>query len=290
MVYFDSVVTLVIRSKGTDIMNLELKCKQLRKDILQEISSIGSGHVGGSLSIVEVLAVLYCKHMNVDPKNPKMEGRDRLIVSKGHAGPAVYAILSDMGYFSKDLLLTLNKPNTILPSHCDMNKTPGIDMTTGSLGQGFSCAVGVAKAHKIRNSSAKIYSIIGDGESQEGQIWEAAMLASHWKLDNLIAFTDCNKLQLDGYTKDICNLEPLSDKWKAFGWDVIDVASGNDCKEVDDAILKAKSSKSTPTMIILNTIKGYGVKFAEQAGISNHSMPVSRESLESAIKELGGDE
>ena len=269
-------------------MDLDSKCKELRKNILLEIGTLGVGHIGGSLSIVEALAVLYYKHMNIDPKNPQMEGRDRLIVSKGHSGPAVYAVLADLGYFPNDWLLTLNKPDTNLPSHCDMNRTPGIDMTTGSLGQGFSCAVGIAKASRIKNDGATIYTIIGDGESQEGQIWEAAMFASAHKLNNLIAFTDNNKLQLDGKVIDICGIEPLEDKWRAFGWNVITVSNGNNCDEIDEAVIRAKTS-DLPTMIILNTIKGYGIKFAEDAGISNHSMPVSKEMFEEGMKELGGE-
>lgn len=266
-------------------MNFELKCNEIRKSILTEIGTLGVGHIGGSLSMVELLTVLYYKHMNVDPTNPKKEGRDRLIVSKGHSGPAVYAVLADKGYFPKEWLLTLNKPGTSLPSHCDMNRTPGIDMTTGSLGQGFSCAVGVAVASKIRNDGATIYSVIGDGESQEGQIWEAAMFAAHKKLDNLIAFTDYNKLQLDGTIEEVCSIEPLADKWEAFGWEVISVQNGNDCAEIDEAISKAKNS-CKPVMIILNTIKGFGVSFAEKAGVSNHSMPVTKEMFEEGMKEL----
>lgn len=268
-------------------MDLGLKCRSIRKDIISSIASIGSGHVGGSLSIVELLVVLYANHLRVDPKNPKMEGRDRLIVSKGHGGPAVYAVLSDMGYFDKDLLNTLNKFDTILPSHCDMNKTPGIDMTTGSLGQGFSCAVGIAMASKLRQDGANIYSIIGDGESQEGQIWEAAMLASQWNLDNFIAFTDYNKLQLDGKVSEICSIEPICEKWKAFGWEVINVEEGNNCKAIDCAINRAKKSEK-PCMIILNTVKGYGFKFSEEAGAKNHSMPVTEKILKEAINELDG--
>ena len=266
-------------------MNLENKCLEIRKNILLEIGTLGVGHIGGSLSMVELLAVLYYKHMNVDPKNPKREGRDRLIVSKGHSGPAVYAVLANMGYFPQDWLKTLNKPGTNLPSHCDMNRTPGIDMTTGSLGQGFSCAVGIALASKLKNDGAKIYTVIGDGESQEGQIWEAAMFASHKKLSNLIAFTDYNKLQLDGKTEDICSIEPLADKWRAFGWNVIEVKNGNSCEEIDKAITFAKSS-NLPTMIILHTVKGHGISFAENAGVKNHSMTVSKEMFEQGLKEL----
>lgn len=266
-------------------MNLELKCTEVRENILTEIGELGVGHLGGSLSMVELLVTLYYKHMNVDPKNPQKMGRDRLIVSKGHSGPAVYAVLAEKGYFPKEWLLTLNKPGTNLPSHCDMNRTPGIDMTTGSLGQGFSCAVGIALASKLKKDGANIYTIIGDGESQEGQIWEAAMFASHHKLDNLIAFTDYNKLQLDDSIENICSIEPLADKWKAFGWDVMEVFEGNKCNEIDKAILEAKKSKK-PVMIILHTVKGCGVDFAEKAGISNHSMTVSKEMFEKGMKEL----
>ena len=266
-------------------MNLELKCTEVRENILTEIGELGVGHLGGSLSMVELLVTLYYKHMNVDPKNPQKVGRDRLIVSKGHSGPAVYSVLAEKGYFPKEWLLTLNKPGTNLPSHCDMNRTPGIDMTTGSLGQGFSCAVGIALASKLKKDGANIYTIIGDGESQEGQIWEAAMFASHHKLDNLIAFTDYNKLQLDDSIDNICSIEPLADKWKAFGWDVTEVFEGNNCDEIDKAILEAKKSQK-PVMIILHTVKGCGVDFAEKAGISNHSMTVSKEMFEKGMKEL----
>lgn len=266
-------------------MNLELKCTEVRENILTEVGELGVGHLGGSLSMVELLVTLYYKHMNVDPKNPQKAGRDRLIVSKGHSGPAVYAVLAEKGYFPKEWLMTLNKPGTNLPSHCDMNRTPGIDMTTGSLGQGFSCAVGIALASKLKKDGANIYTIIGDGESQEGQIWEAAMFASHHKLDNLIAFTDYNKLQLDDSIENICSIEPLADKWKAFGWDVTEVFEGNKCDEIDKAILEAKKSQK-PVMIILHTVKGCGVDFAEKAGISNHSMTVSKEMFEKGMKEL----
>ena len=269
------------------LLNLKEKCIEIRKSILTEIGTLGVGHLGGSLSIVELLVTLYNNHMNIDPKDPKKEGRDRLVVSKGHSGPAVYAVLADLGYFPKDWLLTLNKPGTNLPSHCDMNRTPGIDMTTGSLGQGFSCAVGIALASKLKSDGAKIYTIIGDGETQEGQIWEAAMFASHKNLNNLIAFTDYNKLQLDGEVKDICGIEPLDKKWEAFGWNVWTVDDGNDCEKINEAILEAKNSDK-PVMIILNTVKGSGIKFVEDAGVSNHSMNVSKKMFEKGMQELGG--
>jgi transketolase len=272
-----------------DFKDLDIKCKKIRQDILTQIGTLGAGHIGGSFSIVELLVVLYNKHMNVDPNEPNMNGRDRLIVSKGHSGPAVYAVLCDIGYFDKSWLLTLNKPKTNLPSHCDMNKTPGIDMTTGSLGQGFSCAAGIAKASKLKKDGAKIYTIIGDGESQEGQIWEAGMFAAHHKLDNLIAFTDYNKLQLDGEVKDICGIEPIDKKWEAFGWNTVTVNNGNSCEAIDFAIKQCKEfSNGKPSMVILNTKKGYGLSFVENAGFSNHSMPISKEMFDEGMKELGG--
>lgn len=268
-------------------MNFKNKCIDVRKNILTEIGTLGVGHIGGSLSIVETLVMLYYKHMNIDPVDPKKEGRDRLIVSKGHSGPAVYAVLAEKGYFPKSLLLTLNKPGTNLPSHCDMNRTAGVDMTTGSLGQGFSCAVGIAQASKIKKDNAKIYTIIGDGETQEGQIWEAAMYASAHKLDNLIAFTDYNKLQLDGTVEEICSIDPIDEKWKSFGWNVFVVDDGNDCEQVDKAIEYAKSiNNKKPSMIILNTVKGCGVNFAIKAGKGNHSMNISQEMMLDGIKEL----
>ena len=190
-------------------MNLKEMCKQVRLDLVDCIGTLGVGHIGGSLSIVEVLVALYYKHMNVDPSNPKMEGRDRLIVSKGHAGPAVYATLANKGFFPKEWLKTLNKSGTNLPSHCDMIRTPGIDMTTGSLGQGFSCAIGIAYASKLSKDNATIYTIIGDGESQEGQIWESLLQAAHHKLNNLIVFIDYNKLSSFDAVNDSMNLEPL---------------------------------------------------------------------------------
>ena len=255
---------------------LNRKCKESRKLTIESIASLGVGHVGGSLSIIETLVVLYYKEMKIDPCHPQLEGRDRFVLSKGHSGPALYAVLSDLGYFDKSHLLTLNKPETILPSHCDMNRTPGVDMTTGSLGQGFSCAVGLAT----------IYAMIGDGESQEGQIWEAAMLAGVQKLDNLIAFTDYNKLQLDGPCSEIVDVAPLDKKWEAFRWNVINVENGNDVEEIDEAVLCAKACKTAPSMIILHTKKGYGVSFAEKAGPGNHSMAVTPEMLHQALQEL----
>ena len=198
-------------------------CKQVRRDIINMTANAGSGHPGGSLSAVEMLVALYFDVMNVDPKNPKKQDRDRVIMSKGHAGPAMYAVLCDLGYFPKEWMTTLNQNGTNLPSHCDMNKTPGIDMTAGSLGQGLSAAVGMAIAAKIDRNPATIYCFIGDGESQEGQIWEASMFAGSRKLDNLIVLLDSNRMQLDGPVESINGLEPIADKWKAFNFFVQDI-------------------------------------------------------------------
>ena len=265
--------------------SLEQIAKEIRILTVKCIASLGSGHIGGSMSIVDVLTSLYYKEMNVDPKNPLMEGRDRLVVSKGHAGPAVYATLAHKGYFPESELYTLNKYGTNLPSHCDMNKTPGVDMTTGSLGQGLSCALGLALGSKIKNDNATIYAIIGDGESQEGQIWEAAFFASHKKLDNLIVFLDYNKMQLDGTLEEVNDSGNMYDKFKSFGFDTYSI-DGHNIDEIIATIEKAKTVKGMPHMIVLNTIKGKGVSFAEAAKANSHSMPVSKEALEAVIKEL----
>ena len=265
--------------------NLEKIAREIRILTVKCIASLGSGHIGGSMSIVDVLTALYYKEMNIDPKNPLMEGRDRLVVSKGHAGPAVYATLAHKGYFPESELYTLNKYGTNLPSHCDMNKTPGVDMTTGSLGQGISCAIGLALGSKIKNDNATIYAIIGDGESQEGQVWEAAFFASHKKLDNLIVFLDYNKMQLDGTLEEVNDSGNMYDKFKSFEFDTYSI-DGHNIDEIIATIEKAKTVKGMPHMIVLNTIKGKGVSFAEAAKANSHSMPVSKEALEEAIKEL----
>lgn len=268
--------------RGNKMKNI---ANDIRKLTLECIASIGQGHIGGSFSIVDLLTVLYFQQMNVDPSNPKMEGRDRLVVSKGHAGPAVYATLAKKGYFPVEELKTLNKIGTNLPSHCDMNKTPGIDMTAGSLGQGISCACGLALGSKIKNDGAYIYAIIGDGESNEGQVWEALSFAASYKLNNLIVFLDNNKLQLDGYTKDIINPFDFKAKFEAFGFYTQEI-DGHDFDAIDTAINNAKANKNSANMIILDTIKGKGVSFVESAGPGNHSMPITSDDLVKAFKEL----
>ncbi len=263
---------------------LEQQAKEIRKYTLECIGNLGVGHVGGSLSICDVLSVLYYEQMNIDPLNPKLPERDRFVLSKGHGGPAVYAVLALKGYFEKGLLMTLNQPGTKLPSHTDMNQTPGIDMTTGSLGQGFSAAVGMATALKLDKKENYVYAIIGDGESQEGQIWEAAMFAGQSKLDTIIAFTDYNKMQIDGTVEDINAIDPLDKKWEAFNWHV-QVVDGHDVIAINDAIELAKKTKGNPSMIILDTIKGKGAFFSE-GKINSHNMPVTKEQVDEAIARL----
>ena len=270
-----------------DRVRIEAKCRKVRLDCLDEIAELGVGHAGGSMSIIEVLVVLYERHMRVDPENPKMAGRDRFVLSKGHSGPALYAVLADKGFFHESWLKTLNRPGTLLPSHADMRRTPGVDMTTGSLGQGLSCATGIAIAAKLRNDGARVYAVIGDGESDEGQIWEAAMLAGHRGLDNLIAFTDYNRMQIDGETMQILDLDPLPEKWQAFGWRTWSV-DGHDVAAIDRAVCEARESAGKPCMIILNTLKGRGVSFLEATRLNNHNVNLSKEQLAIAARELGG--
>lgn len=269
--------------KEKDFLNQ--KCTRVRYLTIDEIAALGVGHAGGSMSMIEALVVLYYKHMNINPKNPKMEGRDRFVLSKAHAGPALYATLADKGYFPLEMLQTLNRPGTSLPSHADMVRTPGVDMTAGSLGQGLSCAVGIAIGSKLSKDGAYVYAMIGDGESNEGQIWEAAMYAAHKKLDNMICFTDFNKMQLDGEVSDINGLEPLTDKWRAFGWNVYSV-NGHDVEAIDAAVTDAKSKKGKPSMIILNTLKGKGVSFLEAKWQNNHNVTINAEERAIALEEL----
>jgi transketolase len=272
------------------ITELERIARAVRFDTVAAIGHLGVGHLGGCLSVVELLTVLYFDAMRIDPADPKMEGRDRFICSKGHAGPAVYAALQRRGFFPREMLWTLNQGGTELPSHCDMLRTPGIDMTTGSLGQGFSCAVGAAIGAKWAHDSATVYTVIGDGESQEGQIWEAAMLAGNQELGNLIAFTDRNRYQLDGDVQEVNGLDPLADKWMAFNWNVIEVADGNDVAEVREAVQRARALRTggRPTMVILNTVKGKGVSYAVGLGAANHNANISPEETVRALTEILG--
>lgn len=263
---------------------LESRACEIRKLTIQTIGKLGVGHIGGALSLCEVLSALYFEVMNIDSNDSKMENRDRLVLSKGHGGPALYSALALKGFIPMEELDTLNKPNTNLPSHCDMKRTNGIDMSTGSLGQGFSASTGMAVAAKMDKKSLYVYSIIGDGESQEGQIWEAAMLAGSRGLDNIIAFTDYNKMQIDGLIEEVNGLEPLDRKWEAFGWHVQTI-DGHDLKQIIYAIDNAKKIKGKPHMIILNTIKGKGGFFCENS-VASHNMPISDDTWKKAVELL----
>ena len=267
-----------------DVKSLKQKALEIREMTINEIGHFGAGHIGGSMSIVELLTYLYYQEMRIDPKDPKKEDRDRFVCSKGHAGPAVYATLASKGYFPEDWLLTLNQGGTKLPSHCDMTKTPGVDFTGGSLGQGFSAAVGIALGQKIKNQDARTYTVIGDGESQEGQIWEGAETAAQWKLGNLIAFTDLNKQQLDGYTDEVMSMANVDTRWLGFNWHVQRI-NGHDFGQLANAIENAKTVTDRPSMIILDTVKSYG--FIPGEGIkANHSIAYDESVAEKAVAEL----
>lgn len=247
---------------------------ELRYVVTDMICRSGSGHIGGALSLVEILVTLYYRSMNIEPNNPKWEDRDRLVLSKGHAAPILYAVLAYRGFFPKNWLGTLNADGTKLPSHADARTVPGIDMTTGSLGQGLSAACGMALAAKREDKKHHVFCIIGDGESNEGQNWEAAMFAAHNELDHLVAITDYNKLQIDGFISEVLELEPLVDKWKAFGWNVFEM-NGHDWEDVCQTLESAKRMENgKPTMIIAHTIKAKGCSIVENvAGSHNIKVP-----------------
>lgn len=263
---------------------LNIFAAQIRKAALRSMNAFHGGHVGGSMSMAEVMAVLYGEAMKIDPRNPQWEERDWLVVSKGHCGPAVYATLACKGYFPMEELETLNQEGTRLPSHCDRLKTPGIDMTTGSLGQGISCAVGAAWALNYQKKPNRVYTILGDGECDEGQVWEAALFACTKKLSNLTAFVDFNKKQLDGCTKDICDLGDLRAKFEAFGWNALQV-NGHDVAAIAAVIEEAKVCTDKPTMVVLDTVKGKDCSFAEEM-VLNHFIRFSQEDYESAVQWL----
>ena len=253
----------------------------IRVETIKEFKKRGFGHVGGAMSVVDLLAVLYGGVMRIDPKDPGWEGRDRLVMSKGHAGPALYATLALKGYFPLDWLGTLNIPGTRLPSHCDRNLTPGIDMTTGSLGQGYSMAVGMALGFKSDGRRNHVYAVIGDGECDEGQVWEATLFAAHNKLDNLTLFVDANKKQLDGYTDDIIRLGDIAAKFREFGWHAL-AAPGHDVEALAAAVDEALGAKGAPTCVVMDTVKGAGFKEAEQM-FANHHITVSPEQADRAL-------
>lgn len=268
----------------SEIVELKKFAKQIQMETVKEIASLGVGHIGGSLSMAELLAVLYGAVMKYDPKNPKWEDRDWFVCSKGHAGPAVYATLALKGFIPMEQLETLNRPGTSLPSHCDRTKTPGIDMTTGSLGQGASTAAGIALANKMDHRDSYTYVVFGDGEIDEGQVWEMAMFARTKGLDHLIGFVDHNHLQIDGFSDDICYLGDIRRKFESFGWYAQEV-DGHDVEAICDAIGRAKQQNGVPSMIVLDTVKGHGWSAIENTA-GSHSMNVSAEQMEQALGEM----
>ncbi len=247
---------------GFDRAKLDRLAGEFRYVITDMICRAGSGHLGGALSLVEIMITLYWRVMRTDPSNPAWADRDRLVLSKGHGGPVLYVALAYRGFFPKQMLATLNADGTKLPSHVDRLRTPGIDMTAGSLGQGLSCACGMALAAKMDGKQYKVFCIIGDGESTEGQIWEAALFAGHRRLDNLIAITDYNKLQIDGFTKDVLTLEPLADKWRAFNWEVMEM-DGHNWEQIHNTLCRAREVQGKPVMILAHTVKGRGCSAVE---------------------------
>ncbi|MDO4547006.1 MAG: transketolase [Clostridia bacterium] len=255
---------------------LEILASRIRVSVLEQIESAGKGHVGGSMSVADLMAVLYAKHMRVDPDNPGWEMRDRLVMSKGHSGCALYAALMLKGFFPESWGRTLNKLSTRLPSHCDRRKTPGIDMSTGSLGQGLSVASGIAWANALKGLDVYTYCILGDGECQEGQVWEAMMFAGFHRQGKLIAFVDMNGKQVDGEVGEIMPVKDIAEHARLFGWHC-QTANGHDVEEISQAIDEAKTRADRPSMIVLNTIKGYGC-FAQNMRF-NHGIAVSPQQL-----------
>ena len=266
------------------IADLERMAATIRCDIIEMITTAQAGHPGGSLSATDVVTALYFRVMRLDPQNPEWPDRDRFILSKGHACPVWYAALAERGYFDKAHLGTLRRLNSILQGHPDMRKTPGIDMTAGSLGQGLSVGLGMALSGKLRKKDYHVWVVIGDGETQEGSIWEAAMASANWQVDNLTAILDRNGLQNDTYVADIQPLEPLADKWRAFGWHVIEI-DGHDMAQVVEALETAKTIKGKPTLILAHTVKGKGVSFMENVPEWHGKAPCIEEA-ECALDEI----
>lgn len=272
--------------KTCDTVHLEDKARIIRKHVINMIFNAGSGHPGGSLSCVDILTVLYFSHMNHNPRNPRWDGRDRFILSKGHAAPALYATLAECGYFPLSNLTSLRKFGSLLQGHPDTH-IPGIEASTGSLGQGLSVACGMALAAKMDNKKNRVYALLGDGECDEGQVWEAALFASHYKLDNLTAIIDRNGLQIDGPTEKILRLEPIAGKWREFGWNILEI-DGNRIENIIEGLDTAKMNSGKPTAIIAHTLKGKGVSFMEWIN-AFHGKTLSKDEMKIALKELGGD-
>jgi transketolase len=269
---------------GYSINEIERIAKRIRYDIVKMIGPEKAGHLGGACSLADIVTVLYFNKMNIDPCNPKMDGRDKFLLSKGHSALVQYAALAEAGYFPKEELGKLKKLGSILQGHPDMRKVPGVEANTGSLGQGLSMAAGMAAAAKIDKKNSRVYCAIGDGELAEGQIWEAAMAAAVYKLDNLVAILDRNRLQATGSVTERFNTNPLKEKWQAFGWEVIE-CDGHDIKAIIEAFDKADSIKEKPIVILANTIKGKGVSFAENM-VGFHNGAMTQEQYEHALREL----
>ena len=266
------------------LKNLQLKANKIRQDILISTHAAKSGHPGGSLSVADYFAYLYNVEMNVDPKNPKWEDRDRFVLSKGHCAPVLYATLAEKGFFPVEDLKTLRKHGSYLQGHPNMNLTPGVDMSTGSLGQGISTACGMAKGAKFLEKDFRVYTLLGDGELAEGQVWEATMFAAHYKLDNLCIAVDVNGLQIDGATKDVMNTEPLDKKFEAFGCHVVKI-DGHDFHALENAFTTFHKTKNKPTVILLQTIKGKGVSYMENV-VGWHGKAPNDDQLKIALAEL----
>jgi len=266
---------------------LEDAAKNIRISIVKSVYAAGSGHPGGSLSAADIVTALYFGEMNIDPKDPKMEGRDKFILSKGHAGPLQYAALAEKGFFPKDELLSLRKLGSRLQGHPDFKKLPGIEMSTGSLGQGFAASVGMAAANKLDKKDGRIYVLLGDGELQEGIVWEAAMSAAHYKLDNLVAVIDWNGLQIDGENDNVMAVKPVDEKFRSFGWNAI-MIDGHDFKQITEALAAARNCKGKPTAIVAKTYKGRGVSFMEN-NAGWHGKAPNEEEAKRAVSELGGE-
>lgn len=266
------------------INELSIIANKVRKNALTAVYSASSGHPGGSLSIADVLTLLYFEVMNIDPKNPKDENRDRFVLSKGHCAPALYGTLAERGFFPVDDMKTFRNVSSYLQGHPDMNKVNGVDMSTGSLGQGVSVAGGMALAAKLDKKDYRVYSVLGDGELEEGQVWEQAMFAAHYKLDNLTIFVDNNGLQIDGDIAQVMNPNPIDEKFKAFGWNVI-VTDAHDFEKLLDAVEQAKSTKGKPTAVIMKSTKGKNVSFMENNPAWHGAAP-NKEQYEQAIAEL----
>jgi transketolase len=270
------------------LRELKRKAIEIRRLTLEEIAHLGIGHLGGCMSVVEILVYLYYRILKLDPSNPTDPRRDKFVMSKGHAGPALYSVLADLGYFPKEWLYTLNQGGTNLPSHCDMNRTPGIDMTTGSLGQGLSAAIGIAMGHRIRQLPGRVFALLSDGDINEGQTWEAAMAASMFGLDSLVAFIDYNKMQIDGAADDVMKTDRQVDRWTAFGW-YAQEANGHDFSAIAEATDRALAERDRPSIVVLHTVKGKGMPFCE-GDFKNHNMPVSQEQAQEALASLRAEE